>query len=72
MDDALLGKIVIVIVLTIFTYFTCWLFIPPFADSESFINTLFPSIYSALVMPVSIGVIFIISLVIYTCTAINY
>lgn len=72
MDDAVLGKIIIVIVLVIFTYFTCWLFIPPFADSESFINQLFPSIYNALVMPVTTGVIFIISLIIYTCTAINY
>lgn len=72
MDDALLGKIVIVIVIVFFTYFTCWLFIPPFADSESFINQLFPSIYNALVMPVTIGVIFIISLILYTCTAINY
>lgn len=72
MDDALLGKIIIVIVLVIFTYFTCWLFIPPFADSESFINQLFPSIYHALVMPVTTGVIFIISLIIYTCTAIKY
>lgn len=72
MDDAILGKIIIVIVLATFTYFTCWLFIPPFADSESFINQLFPSIYNALVMPVMFGVIFIISLIIYTCVAISY
>lgn len=71
MDDFILGKVIIVIVLTIFAYFTCWLFIPPFADSESFIYQLFPSIYNALVMPVSIGVLFIISLIIYTCVAIN-
>lgn len=73
MDDAVLGKIIIAIVLTIFSYFTCWIFIPPFADSESFINQLlFPSIYNALVIPVTIGVIFIISLIIYTCAAIKY
>lgn len=72
MDDAILGKIIIIIVLAIFAYFTCWLFIPPFADSESFINQLFPSIYNALVVPVTVGVIFIISLIIYTYIAINY
>lgn len=72
MDDAVLGKIIIVIVLAIFAYFTCWLFIPPFADSESFINQLFPPVYNALVIPVTIGVIFIISLIIYTCVAIKY
>lgn len=72
MDDAILGKIIIAIVLTIFAYFTCWLFIPPFADSESFINQLFPSIYNALIIPVTVGVVFIISLIIYTYVAINY
>lgn len=72
MDDAIIGKIVIAIVLTIFAYFTCWLFIPPFANSESFIFQLFPSIYNALILPVTIGVIFIISLIIYTYVAINY
>lgn len=72
MDDAVLGKFFLSIVLTLFTYFTCWLFIPPFADTESFMSQLFPSVYNALFMPVIIGVIFIISLIIYTCIAINY
>lgn len=72
MDDAVSGKIIIAIVLVVFAYFTCWLFIPPFADSESFIYQLFPSIYNALILPVTIGVLFIISLIIYTCVAINY
>lgn len=72
MDDALLGKFIIALVLSTFAYFTCWLFIPPFADSESFIVHLFPSVYNALFMPVIFGVIFIISLIIYTCFAINY
>lgn len=72
MDDAIIGKIVIAIVLAIFAYFTCWLFIPPFANSESFIFQLFPTIYNALVLPVTIGVICIISLIIYTYVAINY
>lgn len=72
MDDAILGKIAIAIVLTIFAYFTCWLFVPPFANSESFINQLFPSIYNALIIPVTVGVVFIISLIIYTYVAINY
>lgn len=72
MDDAILGKTVIFIVLIIFAYFTCWLFIPPFADSESFINQLFPSIYNALIVPVTVGVVFIIGLIIYTFVAIYY
>jgi hypothetical protein len=72
MDDATIGKYFIIIVLTIFVYFTCWLFIPPFADFESFINQLFPSVYNALVLPVIFGVIFIISLIIYTYIAIKY
>lgn len=72
MDDAILGKIIIVIVLIVFAYFTCWLFIPPFADPESFIDNLFPSVYNALVIPVLIGVIFIIGLIFYTCVTINY
>lgn len=72
MDDALIGKIIIAIVLAFFAYFTCWLFIPPFADSESFINQLFPSIYNALIFPVTIGVVFIFALTIFTLFAINY
>lgn len=72
MDDAVHGKIIIAIVLTIFAYFTCSLFIPPFADSESFINQLFPFIYISLLLPVTLGVIFVISLIIYTWVAINY
>lgn len=72
MDDAVSGKIIIAIVLVIFAYFTCWLFIPPFADSESFIYQLFPSIYNVLILPMTIGVMFIISLIIYTYVAINY
>lgn len=72
MDDAVSGKIIIAIVLVIFAYFTCWLFIPPFADSESFICQLFPSIYNVLILPMTIGVMFIISLIIYTYVAINY
>lgn len=72
MDDAVLGKIIIAIALAIFAYFTCWLFIPPFADPESFINNLFPLIYNALFLPVTLGVVIIISLIIYTCVAINY
>lgn len=72
MDDAIIGKIIITIVLAIFAYFTCWLFIPPFAVSESFIFQLFPSIYNALILPVTVGLICIISLIIYTYVAINY
>lgn len=72
MDDSTKGKIVIALVLSLFAYFTCWLFIPPFAESKSFINQLFPSVNYLLVVPVTFGVIFIISLIIYTFIAINY
>lgn len=72
MDDSVQGKIIIAIVLSLFAYFTCWLFIPPFAESDSFLNQLFPSVNNLLVVPVTFGVLFIISLIIYTCVAINY
>jgi NADH:ubiquinone oxidoreductase subunit 2 (subunit N) len=66
MNDAALGKILLIISCLSFCYYTAWVIMLPFTDSDHAINQLFPPVHYALLVPASMGLTFIGTLVVLT------
>jgi NADH:ubiquinone oxidoreductase subunit 2 (subunit N) len=66
MSDAVLGKILLIISCLSFCYYTAWVFMLPFTDPDHALNQLFPPVRYALLVPASMGLAFIGTLVVYT------
>jgi hypothetical protein len=66
MNDAALGKILLIIICIFFCYYTAWVIVLPFTDPGHAINHLFRPVRYALLVPVSMGLIFIGTLVVFT------
>jgi hypothetical protein len=66
MNDAALGKILLIISCLSFCYYTAWVIMLPFSDREHAINQLFPPVRYALLVPASVGLAVIGSLVVFT------
>jgi hypothetical protein len=66
MNDVALGKILLIISCLSFCYYTAWVIMLPFSDRVHTISQLFPPIHYALLVPASVGLAFIGSLVVFT------
>lgn len=65
LDDATLGKLVLVVFGLLYFYYTFWIYILPFVDEENFITLFFPSVRYALIVPAILGSLFIGTLMTY-------
>ncbi|XP_029405559.2 uncharacterized protein LOC105225030 [Bactrocera dorsalis] len=67
-SNSQVGKIVVVVALTLFLYYFFWVSILPFMliDEGNFIHSLFPPLEYAFIFPAIFGVIFIGGISIYT------
>lgn len=70
LDDATLGKLVLVAFGLAYFYYTFWIYILPFADDENFVTLFFPSVKYALIAPAILGSLFIGTLVV--CIIMTY
>lgn len=66
LDDATLGKLVLIIFGILYFYYTIWIYILPFADDEDYIVLFFPPIKYALIIPALMGTLFVGTLIIFT------
>jgi NADH:ubiquinone oxidoreductase subunit 2 (subunit N) len=66
MSDAALGNILLIVSCLAFCYYTAWVIMLPFSDPDHAINQLFPPVRYALLVPASIGMAFIGTLVVFT------
>jgi NADH:ubiquinone oxidoreductase subunit 2 (subunit N) len=72
MNDAALGKILLIISCLSFGYYTAWVIMLPFSDPDHAINQLFPPVHYALLVPASLGLAFVGGLVVFTIYHIMY
>ncbi|XP_046404603.1 uncharacterized protein LOC124169850 isoform X2 [Ischnura elegans] len=72
-SDAQLGKLIVVSSLSLFVYYTLWLWVPPFISKstlESF-PYIFPPTRYALLVPALSGMLFIGGLLVFTINALQ-
>jgi len=72
MNDAALGKILLIISCLCFGYYTAWVIMLPFSDPDHAINQFFPPVNYALLVPASLGLAFVGGLVVFTMYHIIY
>ncbi|XP_071442812.1 uncharacterized protein Dpm2 isoform X3 [Hetaerina americana] len=72
-SDAQLGKIILVLSVSLFVYYSLWLWVPPFLSPSSFYTfpKLFPPIRYALILPAVSGMLFIGGLLVFTIVALQ-
>lgn len=65
LDDPALGKLILIVFGLLYLYYTLWIYALPFAEDEDYLALFFPSIRYALIIPATIGTLFIGSIILF-------
>lgn len=65
LDDSTLGKLILIVSIILYVYYTFWIYGLPFADEDNFVTLFFPPIRYALIVPAICGTLFIGSILLF-------
>lgn len=57
LGDQVVGFLLLIFSITLFSYYTFWVIITPFVDSDHFVHSYFPAREFAIILPVLAGVV---------------
>lgn len=72
MSDLIYGKLIVISSVIILIYFSCWIFLTPFAEATDYLFKVFPSLRYALIIPAVSGLIFITIISLFVLSSIVF